>query len=407
MPKKKLPELVAPAGDWPSLIGAVEAGADSVYFGVKDLNMRSLGVNFDLLEMKKIMNFLKQHGKKGYLALNVIVYENEIKKISRILNEAKRSAVDAVIAWDMAVLAAARDLKLRIHLSTQASVSNSAAVRLYTGLGARRIVLARECTLSDLSRITGILRRNRISCEIETFIHGALCVSISGRCLLSSYSFAKSANRGQCVQPCRREFYIEDTRGDTRYRLGKDYLLSPKDLCTIDFLDEIVKRGVTAFKIEGRIRSAEYVNIVTGAYRRALDAIAQGAFTEKLKQELKEKVRSVYNRGFSSGFYFGMPKDEPSRYLENQYEKIYVGEIIKFYKKIHVAHLRVYDHPLSNGEDIVVIGKDTPARFARVHQIEVNHHPVKRVVRGQQAGIKLPFIVKPKDKLFIWRKKSL
>ncbi|MBN2483878.1 MAG: U32 family peptidase [Candidatus Omnitrophica bacterium] len=404
---KFIPELVSPAGDWSGLHSAVDAGCDSVYFGIKDLNMRNLAVNFDMLELKKIMDFLHSRGKKGYLALNVIVYEKELKKIDRILHQAKKARVDGVILWDMAIFSQALAVGLPVHLSTQASVANTEALEFFSKLGARRIVLARECTLSDLKNIVLRLKKKNISCEIETFIHGAMCVSISGRCFLSSYSFGKSANRGECIQPCRREFFIEDTRGDTRYRLGKDYLLSPKDLCTIDFLDSIVHTGVRALKIEGRIRSAEYIGIVTATYRKALQAIAGDQFTASLKETLKNDLKKVYNRGFSHGFYFGSPQESPSRFLENQYEKIYVGEVIKFYKKIKVAHIRVHDHPLKTGQEIVLIGKDTPARFARAEELQINHTYVSRAGRGQQVGIKLPFTVKPKDKLFIWRKKNI
>ena len=277
--KSKVVELVSPAGDWSSLAGAIEAGCDSVYFGVKGLSMRNLATNFDILEIKKLMSTLHKHGKKGYLALNVIIYNKEINKIKKILKEAKVARVDAIILWDMAVFSIAKELGLKIHLSTQASISNFLALKNYCQQGTKRVVLARENSLSDIKAIASKIKKEKLTCQIETFIHGAMCLSVSGRCFLSEYSFSKSANRGECIQPCRREYIIYDTQGDCQYLAGKDYLLSPKDLCTIDFIDKLIEAGIDAFKIEGRIRSPEYVRVVTSAYRRAIDAYFSGKLT--------------------------------------------------------------------------------------------------------------------------------
>jgi len=311
------PELVSPAGDWTSLLTAVENGADSVYFGIQGLNMRNLAGNFQVSELKKIMHYLHRHHKKGYLALNVIVYDQDIRQVERILKAAKAAQVDAVILWDMAVMSLAKKIGLRVHLSTQASVANSAALKFYHSLSVRRVVLARECTLADIRQITRTLKRGRIKCEIETFVHGAMCVSISGRCFLSQEAFGKSANRGECHQPCRREYLIREADGDNEYLLGQDYVLSPKDLCAIELVDDLIRAGVRSFKIEGRMRSPEYIKVVTRAYRRAIDAFANGKLTDQLKQEFKAELASVYNRGFSTGFFFGTPAPEVSRKLEH------------------------------------------------------------------------------------------
>ncbi len=402
----KKPELVAPAGNWSALNSSILAGADSIYFGVKSLNMRNLASNFDILEIKKLMDTIHKHKKRGYLALNVIIYDKEIDKVKKILKAAKKAKVDGVILWDMAVFSIAKSLGLEIHLSTQASVSNFLALRAYAKAGVRRVVLARENTLADIKVIKDKIKKEKINCQIETFIHGAMCVSISGRCFMSELTFKKSANRGECLQSCRREYKIIDTQGEAEYELGTDYVLSPKDLCTIDFIDKLIEAGIDVFKIEGRIRSPEYIKIVTSVYRRAIDAYFSGKLNKKLKESLYQELMKVYNRGFSSGFYFGQPKNSLSRQLEHTYEKLYVGEVIKYFKKIKVAEIRVRDNNLSKGDEILCLGKNTPASFAKIDQIQVNHQFIDSLKRGEAGGIKLPFIARRKDKVFIWRKKT-
>jgi len=401
------PELVSPAGDWPSLLAAVENGADSVYFGVKTLNMRNLAANFDIMELPKIMNFVHDNNKKGYLALNVIVRDKELAKVERILRVAKKAHVDAVVLWDMAVFSIASKLGLNIHLSTQASVSNKESVLFFSKLGVKRIVLARECSLEEIRTIIDYIAKKHLPCEIETFIHGAMCVSISGRCFLSEYSFDKSANRGECLQPCRREYYISDVEGDVSYRLGKDYILSPKDLCGIDFLDDLIASGIHAFKIEGRMKAAEYVKVVTSVYRRAIDAALEGRLSTSLKRDFKKQLKTVFNRGFSEGFLFGAPRGEISKGKEHTYEKVFVGEVTKFFKKIGVSQIKIFDQPLKIGDTIMFIGKNTPAREVLVAEIQLQHKPQKKALKGQQVGVKIPFIVRTNDKVFLWRKKRI
>ncbi|MCG2712750.1 MAG: U32 family peptidase [Candidatus Omnitrophica bacterium] len=402
----KKPELVAPAGDWAGLVTAVDSGADSVYFGVKGLNMRNLAGNFDALELKKIMGFLAKRKKQGYLALNVIIMEHELKKVESILIKAKQAQVNGIILWDLAVMSAAKKLNLPIHLSTQASVSNSAALESFVRLGAKRVVLARECPLFDIRKIIRIKKEKKINCRIEAFIHGAMCISISGRCFLSSYSSGKSANRGECLQYCRREFSIKDLDEEGDYILGKEYALSAKDLCSIDFIDQLIEAGIDAFKIEGRRRAPEYVKVVTAVYRRAIDAYFEGELTSSLKTMLKGQLQRVFNRGFSNGFYFGVPQNASSDKLESTYEKVFLGEVVKFFKKISVAEIRLQNRPLRKGQEILFIGKSTPASFAVAQELQQKHEFVSSIKKGELAGIKLPFIVKPKDKVFLWRKKQ-
>ena len=398
---------MAPAGDWPSLIAAAENGADSVYFGVKTLNMRSLASNFDLLELPKITSFLHKNKKKAYLTLNTIVMDKDLEKVERIVEAAGSAGVDAVIVWDMAVLSLARKIGLPVHLSTQASVANKEAVDFFAGLGVKRIILARECSLAEIAAITEHLKKKKIPCEIETFVHGAMCVSISGRCFLSEYSFGKSANQGECLQPCRRHYTITDGEKEISYRLGQDYILSPKDLCAVDILDHLVNAGIDAFKIEGRMKSAEYVKIVTAAYRRGIDAAVNGEYSAGLKRKLKEELAKVYNRGFSSGFFLGQPRDAISTSLEHNYEKIFVGKVTKFFKKISVAQISIVDSPLKLNDTIMFIGKKTAARTARVGQMQYRHTPRRKAVKGETVGVKVPFTAKLNDKVFIWRKKKI
>ncbi len=398
----KKPELVAPAGDWSSLHSAVEAGADAVYFGIKKMNMRQKACNFDILEIEKIMKFLHEKGKKGYLTLNVFVHDKEISKIKTILRKAKDVHVDAVILWDMAVLSIVRDMGLNVHLSTQAGVSNFLAVKSYALMGVKRIVLARECTLSDITDIISRIHKEKIDCSIETFIHGAMCVSISGRCFLSHESFAKSANKGECLQPCRREYRITDVDEECEYVLGEDYILSAKDLCSILFIDTLISSGIDAFKIEGRMRAPEYVSIVTGAYRHAIDAFIKNKLTKKLKNELLCKLERVYNRGFDDGFYSGSPFMQGG-VPKAGHDKVYIGDVKKYFRKIGVAEILIRTKILKAGDNILVIGKRIPASFHIITEMEINHKTVDKAIKGNRVGVKLPFRVYPGDKVFLFQ----
>lgn len=355
--KYSIPELVSPAGDWPSLRSAIAAGADAVYFGIKELNMRRAAENFDKLEIGKIISLLHQNGKKGYLTLNTIVYDREIAKIKKILRQAKDCGVDAVIAWDMGVLELANESGIPVHLSTQASVSNFASVKLFSSLGIKRIVLARECPLADIKDMVAKIKKQGLDCQIEVFIHGAMCVSISGRCLLSQHFFGKSANRGECFQPCRREYLIKDTARGDEYILGKDYVLSAKDLCTVDFIDQLIEAGISAFKIEGRMRSPEYTQVVTAVYRQAIDAFFEGKLNAPLKKSLRKRLETVFNRGFGTGFYLGQPRDTGSPRGSHGYEKVFLGEVTNFYRRINVAEVLLRSPGVCVDDEILILEK--------------------------------------------------
>ncbi|MBF0384605.1 MAG: U32 family peptidase [Candidatus Omnitrophica bacterium] len=401
----KIPELLSPAGDWPSLKAAVESGADSVYFGVKALNMRANADNFDVSELNKITEYLRSKNKRGYLSINSIILDHEIQKAEKILKAAKASAIDAVILWDMAAFSLAKEMGIPIHLSTQASVSNIKALEEFHKLGAKRVILARECTLSDLRRITKGVREKGLDCEIETFIHGAMCVSISGRCFLSLYSHGKSANKGECVQPCRREYTVTDKEGEMEFLLGENYVLSPKDLCAVDFIDDLIGLGIDSFKIEGRMRSAEYAKVVTSVYREAIDSHFQRELDEKKKTALKERLASVYNRGFSSGFYFGPPQGANSLKLGHTHQKIFLGEVTRFFKKIKVAEIKLKTGGLSVGDELLFIGKGTPAESLVVKEMQIKKRFIDRAQKGEAIGLKVPFNLSPRDKVFLWVKR--
>lgn len=378
------------------------SGADAVYFGVKGLNMRLQSANFDLLELPAVMDTLHSAGRKGYLAINVIIYQNELDKLRKILSRARSAGVDAVILWDMAALSLAKEMGLTVHLSTQASVSNAEALAKYAKLGVKRAVLARECSLRDIKSIIRTLKERDIDCSVETFVHGAMCVSVSGRCHLSHQAFGRSANRGDCLQPCRREFMIKDMSGECEYVLGEGYVLSPRDLCALDLLDRLIRAGVKAFKIEGRARPPEYVKVVTSVYRKALDAFSEGRLDSGMKGELLGELNNTFNRGFSSGFYLGIPESSGAL-SERIYEKIFAGDVVKYYKKISVAEVRIKGCPIGNGDTLLVSGKKTPAFYFTAEEMEIEHKKISLAEKGITVAIKMPFPVRAGDKVFLWR----
>ena len=405
------PELVCPAGDWSSMITAVDSGADSVYFGVKGINMRARANNFDILELKKLTDYLHVRKKKGFLALNTIIKDPELSKVEKILLEAKKAEVDAVILSDMSVLKMAKEIGLKPHLSTQASVSNAKAVSFFSELGVKRIVLARECTLEDQNNIIQYIKKNDIPCEIEAFIHGAMCVSVSGRCFLSLHTFGKSGNQGECMQPCRREYTIteKNDRGygkEAEYILGSDYVMSPQDLCTIDFIDKIIDTGIHSLKIEGRMRSKEYVRMVVSTYRKAIDLHFEKKLSNEIKKNYKKDLGTVYNRGFSEGFYFGRPFNWMSSKLENKNEKVFIGDITNYFKKIGVAEVLIRYKELTKGDKIFISGKKTPGQFTIAEELQMEHKVVNKATRGELVALKVPFRVRINDKIYLWREKN-
>ena len=320
MPVAHKPFILAPAGNLTSLKAAIDAGCDEIYFGVKGFNMRQNAGNFSVSDFSKIKKMCSQKHVRAFLALNITIYEHELRKAETIIQKAKESAMNAIICWDMAVAGLCEKHKMPFHLSTQASISNYAALseakRHYPHL--QRVVLARECSLEDVRQIIKKIHHNNLNVEVETFVHGAMCVSVSGRCFMSHHLFGKSANRGECLQPCRREYEVLllDPEEQNGLVLGKDFVMSPKDLCCLPFIEKLVDAGISSFKIEGRNRSPEYVATVVAAYRDVIDFYwkhqedirKKGALSKEydtLKEKKMKSLEKVYNRGFSSAFYLG------------------------------------------------------------------------------------------------------
>ncbi len=372
-------ELLSPAGNFPSLIVGIKAGADAVYFGLKEFNMRDSAQNFSLKDLDKI-NKICGKGIKKYITFNTIIYDNELKKLEIVIKKIK-DKVDAVICWDLSVIQLCRKYNIPFHISTQASISNSKSAKFYKTLGAQRIVLARELNLNQIKKISKTI-------DLECFIHGAMCVSVSGRCFTSQFLQCKSANRGQCTHPCRRAYKIIDEDG-YELKLQNHMVMSAKDLCTIPFIEKMKKAGIKSFKIEGRNRSPEYVYTVTKIYRKALDK----RLTQQEIKESLEELKKVYNRGFSSGFYIKMPTSDDFSYSEHGEQKEtkqYIGRIEKYWPKAKSAHIKIHSGKLKINNEIYILSKTAGITRAKIHSMEINKNPVKTAKKGNDVGVKLP-----------------
>jgi len=414
-PPKRKTELMSPAGNWACLRAALRAGADAIYFGLRGLNMRANYRNFVPAEMKRIATECHRVGARAYLALNTIIYENELAKITRILESAVAAGIDAVICWDLAVVQKAAALGLPVFLSTQMSVSNSESLAtFYRSFGIRRFVLARECSLAQLRAIRRSLKKKlgaeAAHIELEVFAHGAMCVSLSGRCFLSEERFGKSGNRGECLQPCRREYKIVDAEGEIAYRLGNNYLLSPEDLCTMPFLDQLLETGVACLKIEGRARTPEYVSTVTAAYRRAIDFYFENkgrrGFKERfaaLKTELTAELDGAYHRGLSTGFFMGRPIGQwtTGRGSRATKSKRLVGEVMNYYRKAGAAEIQVRNAPFSLGDELLIQGPTTGLVRVTVDSIQIEHAARQSAQRGERVALHVPEQVRPRDRVFL------
>ena len=357
MKGRKKTELMSPAGDKTMLTAVVKSGADAVYFGVDKLNMRSKAPNFKVEELPGIVSFCKKHNVKTYLTLNTIIFEEELDEVEEIIFAAKKSGINRVICWDLAVAEKCREHKIPFCISTQASVSNSSSANFYKSIGASRIVLARECSLEEIKKI-----RKNTGVEIEAFIHGAMCIAVSGRCFMSHHLFDKSANRGECIQPCRREYEVFDPVINKSMMIGDDYILSAKDLCSIEFIDRLIEAGINAFKIEGRKRSSEYAAKVTSVYRRAIDLYYDKKLTAEIKKEFFKELEEVYNRGFSSGFYFGKPSSEDYADIYGSKatsRRVYIGKVLNYYKRSKIAYIKLESGNLKINDKLIITGPTT------------------------------------------------
>ncbi|MBN2376179.1 MAG: U32 family peptidase [Sedimentisphaerales bacterium] len=393
-----MPELLAPVRDDVSFSAALHAGADAVYFGLGQLNMRINSRGFNLDQLPQLVKTAHLQNTRVYVTLNSLVYDSELDRLDEILHHIKASHADAVICWDFAVIEKARQLKIPIHISTQASAANTQTALFYQNLGAQRLVLARELTLDQIKKI-----KQNTTLQIEVFVHGALCVSVSGRCFMSQHLFNRSANRGDCLQPCRRAYHIIDRETNHELELSDHYVMSPKDLCTLPIIDKLIAAGIDSFKIEGRSRPPEYISTVTAAYRQAIDAVAQGTFDEPLVQKLIADVSRVYNRGFSTGFLFGepAPQDWSSRPGSAATQrKQYVGPVLNFFKKSSVAYCRIQAAPLSIGDTVQAHGPTTGVVEFKITQLlNDQQHPLN-TAQKTKATFPCPHLLRKNDKIY-------
>ena len=420
MDKKEL-EIMAPAGNFECLHAAIQGGADSVYFGVGNLNMRSHSANnFTPDDLTRIVGICREYGVKTYMTLNIVLYGEDLAPMREALDAAKAAGVNAIIASDMAAITYCRKIGLEVHISTQLNVSNVEALRFYSQF-ADVIVLARELNLHQVKEIheaivnEGIKGPSGNLVRIEMFAHGALCMAVSGKCYLSLQTYGASANRGACYQLCRRGYEVTDLETGTKLNIDNKYIMSPKDLCTIEFMDKIIDAGVKVFKIEGRARSAEYVKKTAKCYRRAADAVCEGRYTPKLAASLKEELSEVFNRGFWDGYYQGAKLGEWSDVYGSHAtrKKFYCGKITNWFDRISVAEVLVESETLRKDDDILIIGETTGVIEEKVSEIRVDLKPAEEAGKGTLCSIPVIFQddirtpcgkkIRRGDKVYIWR----
>lgn len=402
-------ELMAPAGDFTSLQAALDNGADSVYFGVEQLNMRArASMNFTIDDLPEISKRCKIKGVRTYLTLNTIIYDHDLSIIKTLLDKAKAADLTAVIAMDQAVIAYARQIGMEVHISTQINITNIETVKFYA-LFADTMVMSRELSISQIKKICTQIEKDQIKgpsgnlVEIEIFGHGALCMAVSGKCYLSLHSHNSSANRGACKQNCRKKYTVIDQESGFEIELDNEYMMSPKDLCTIGFLDQITDAGVKVLKIEGRGRAPEYVATVTKCYREAIDSIAEGTFgAEKVETWMKD-LEKVYNRGFWSGYYLGQELGEwsPNSGSNATQKKIYIGKGRHFYPKSNIAEFLIEAYDLNVGDSVLVQGPTTGSQEMTVTEMMVDGKGLaQNATKADVITFKTDFRVRPSDKLY-------
>lgn len=386
---------MAPAGNFDCLMAAIEGGADSVYFGVGNLNMRSHSANnFSPEDLDEVVRICSQYGVKSYLTLNIVLYPEDMEAMREALDAAKRAGVSAVIASDMAAISYCRSIGLEVHISTQLSISNAEALRFYAQF-ADVIVLARELRLDQVRTIYDTIVNEHITgpsgelVRIEMFAHGALCMAISGKCYLSLHTYGASANRGACYQICRRGYEVTDLETGNQLNIDNKYIMSPKDLCTIEFMDKIIEAGVKVFKIEGRARSAEYVKKCASCYRRAADAVCDGLYTPELAAALKDELAQVFNRGFWDGYYQGAYLGQWSEVYGSQAtrKKVYCGKVTNWFDRIGVAEISVESAALNAGAKAMAIGATTGVVEFTVNDMRVNLKPAQTAAKGVKCSV--------------------
>lgn len=407
MNKQKV-ELLAPVGSFDSLQAAINGGADTIYFGVEQLNMRTRSAqSFYISDIKEISSVCKKNRIKSYITLNTVMYEHDMQLLQAILKEVKKCKIDAVIASDFAVIEYCSQHGIPLHISTQANVSNIESVKFFSRF-ANVIVLARELTLKQVQHITDEIKRKKIKgpsgelIKIEIFVHGALCMAVSGKCYMSLHTQNASANRGACVQNCRRPYIVTDAETGEELKIEGEYIMSPKDLCTIDILDQVIASGADVLKIEGRTKGADYVQVVTKCYREAIDAIADGTYSKEKIEEWKGELTKVYNRGFWEGYYLGRQLGEwtPQPGSAATEKKLYIGKGSKYYPKIGVGEFIIEAGMLKVGDTLMITGPKCGMVKEKLGELTVNGEKAMEAVKGDK--ITFPFVTKvtPADKLY-------
>ena len=401
-------ELMAPAGNFESLQAALDNGADSIYFGVEQLNMRARAtINFTMEDLKEIAKRCNAKNVRTYLTLNTIIYDHDISVVKTLLNKAKESGITAVIASDQAVIASARTIGMEVHISTQLNVTNVETVKFYS-LFAETIVLSRELSLRQIKKITEQIEKEQIKgpsgnlVEIEIFGHGALCMAVSGKCYLSLHSHNSSANRGACKQNCRKKYTVIDQESGFEIEIDNEYMMSPKDLCTLYFLDQVIHSGIKVLKLEGRGRAPEYVAMVTKTYREAIDSYYEGTFAKEKVNGWMEDLSTVYNRGFWSGYYLGQKLGEWSANSGSNatQKKVYVGKGVRFFPKSTIAEFKIEAYDIKIGDKIMITGPTTGVQELIIEEMMVNDLKLEKASKGDSCTLKLPFRVRNSDKLY-------
>jgi U32 family peptidase len=403
-------EIMAPAGSYESLMAAIQGGADSVYFGVEQLNMRAASSNnFTIEDLRKIVSICKENRLKSYLTVNVVVYDNEIEQMHRIIDAAIESGITAVIASDLSVINYAFSRGIEIHLSTQLNITNIEALKFYAQW-ADVAVLARELNLDQVAHIYNSIREKNITgpkgdlVKIEMFVHGALCMAVSGKCYLSLHENNKSANRGECYQTCRKSYMATSMESGYELEIDNEYIMSPKDLCTIGFLDKMIDAGVRVLKIEGRARSAEYVKEVSSCYNEAVIAIESGTYSKEKTDLWRMRLSTVFNRGFWDGYYLGRKMGEwNTNYGSSATKrKVYLGKITNYFTKLHVAEIKLENGDLNKGDIILITGPTTGVVEYNIDEIRVDLDVTEKALKGELCSIKTPDYLRRSDKVYKW-----
>jgi putative protease len=401
-------ELMAPAGSWESLQAAIQAGADAVYFGAGKLNMRSRSArNFTLEDLGRIVSITGGAGVRSYLALNSVIYDTELEGVREIIKSARKSGITAIIASDHAVIKMAREAEMEVHLSTQLNISNLESLKFYSGF-AELVVLARELDLDQISEIARGIREQNVRgpsgrpIRLELFVHGALCMAVSGKCYLSLHQYGEPANRGECLQACRRSYTVREKETGKELEVDHEFIMSPKDLCTISFLDRILEAGVRVLKIEGRARSPEYVKTVTGCYSEAVQSCLEGTYSADKIKRWESRLASVFNRGFWDGYYLGRELGVWTTGYGSSAtrRKIYLGKGMNYYSRLGVAEFLLEAGTLETGDEVLITGPTTGVLECKVVEMQIEHRKVARVEKGQHFSLAVPRVIRRSDKLY-------